>query len=64
MQNKLMTKITTTKARLLKFSHSTQLSTKFIMLINATVAIFGILTFINVLNAISENLEAGFFFSF
>ena len=41
------------------FSHSTQLSLKFIMLINVKMStIFGILTFIGMINTTSEGLKA------
>ena len=41
------------------FSYSTQLSTKFIPLINVKMsAIVGILTFISMINATSESLKA------
>ena len=45
------------------FSYSTQLSTKFIMLINVKMPIIvGILTFISMINATSEGLKARNFF--
>ena len=45
------------------FSYSTQLSTKFILLINVKMpTIFGILTFISMINATSERLKARNFF--
>ena len=41
------------------FSYSTQLSTKFILLINVKMStIVGILTFISMINTISERLKA------
>ena len=41
------------------FSYSTQLSTKFILLINVKMAIIvGILTFISIINTTSERLKA------
>ena len=41
------------------FSYSTQLSTKFIMLINVKITtIFGILTFISMINTLSERYTA------
>ena len=45
------------------FSYSTQLSTKFIMLINVKMpTIVGILTFISMINTTSERLQARHFF--
>ena len=45
------------------FSYSTQLSTKFILLINVKIpTIVGILTFISMINTISERLKARHFF--
>ena len=45
------------------FSYSTQLSTKFILLINVEIpTIVGILTFINAINIASERLKAITFF--
>ena len=45
------------------FSDSTQLSTKFILLINVKMpTIVGILTFISMINATSERLKARIFF--
>ena len=45
------------------FSYSTQLSTKFIMLINVKMpTIVGILTFISMINTISERHQARHFF--
>ena len=44
------------------FSYSTQLSTKFILLINVKMpTIVGILTFISMINTRSERLEARYF---
>ena len=44
------------------FSFSTQLSTKFILLINVKMLIVGILTFISMINTTSERLIARQFF--
>ena len=45
------------------FSCSTQLSTKFILLINVKIpTVVGILTFISMINTISEGLKARNFF--
>ena len=45
------------------FSYSTQLSTKFILLINVKMSkIVGILTFISMINTTSERLKARNFF--
>ena len=45
------------------FSCSTQLSTKFILLINVKMpTIVGILTFISMINTTSEKLKAKYFF--
>ena len=45
------------------FSYSTQLSTKFIVLINVKIpTIVGILTFISMINTTSERLKARNFF--
>ena len=47
------------------FSYSTQLSTKFILLINVKMpTIVGILTFISMINTTSERLKARSFFIF
>ena len=44
------------------FSYSTQLSTKFILLINVKMPIVGILTFISMINTTPERLKARNFF--
>ena len=44
------------------FSYTTQLSTKFILHINAKMQIVGILTFISKINTTSERLKARKFF--
>ena len=56
--------ITEIRPEVLKlFSRSTQMSMKFIMLINVKMqSIFGILTFISMINTTSERLKARHFF--